>query len=254
VNEPWTGSVGARGAEVYFYRVREVCSELESTLLPQEHAEADRILDSAERALFVLGRASLRKLLAARMGVHPRALEFTRTELGKLTLKAAHSVPGFNLAHAGEYVLIGITASQDVGVDVELARPVDELGLARLCFAKAEVDMLEALEDAAERQAAFFRLWTLREALLKALGRGFALEDAREITIGGSDDAPRIVCSRAAGVREQDWLLSSLRTPPGYAAALVVRRGAGACSAPLPVRPRGQTVAAVLASCEPSKK
>ena len=75
-----------------------------------------------------------------------------------------------------------------------------------------------------DRAEAFFRLWTRKEAFVKARGDGLfsgldrfetSLNDARILSIAGQP-AP-------------DWWMSSLPAVPGYAGALVVN--AAACTA-----------------------
>jgi 4'-phosphopantetheinyl transferase len=71
--------------------------------------------------------------------------------------------------------LIGITAEGRLGVDIEVKKPIpDALGLARMHFADEEVAALCGL-SAEELGAAFLRIWTRKESLLKALGTGLSL-------------------------------------------------------------------------------
>ena len=83
---------------------------------------------------------------------------------------------GFNLSHSGEHGLIALADSGRVGVDVEeriVRHDID--GSIKTVFAPAEQHALEAARGEAKVRL-FFRLWTLKEALIKALGTGFTLE------------------------------------------------------------------------------
>ncbi|HET8940850.1 MAG TPA: 4'-phosphopantetheinyl transferase superfamily protein [Rudaea sp.] len=78
----------------------------------------------------------------------------------------------FNLSHSASALLLGISQQQPLGVDIEARRrerPV--LELARRWFDADEVAALESLPESL-RQAAFMRLWSCKEAVLKAQGRG----------------------------------------------------------------------------------
>jgi len=70
-----------------------------------------------------------------------------------------------NFAHRDGWLLVG-TAAEEIGVDVELVQP--GLDIARSHFSPGEAQWL-----AQSRQAdAFTRLWTAKEAVLKAAGFG----------------------------------------------------------------------------------
>lgn len=73
----------------------------------------------------------------------------------------------FSLSHSGEYAMLAVSDA-GVGVDLERLRPAPMRAAARV-FSPDELDWLAA-EDG--RDARFFTLWTLKEALLKATGRG----------------------------------------------------------------------------------
>jgi hypothetical protein len=65
-------------------------------------------------------------------------------------------------------------AQVEVGVDVELPRPRRTDAIARRFYAPGEIERLFAIEDAAARADAFFRLWTCKEAFLKVTGEGLS--------------------------------------------------------------------------------
>ncbi|MDO4581623.1 MAG: 4'-phosphopantetheinyl transferase superfamily protein [Bacillota bacterium] len=104
-------------------------------------------------------------LLAAALGADIGA-RLRYDERGK---PYAESGPRFNLSHSGRLLALAV-ADAAVGVDIEQYRALDYLRLARRCFSAGE---LELLEQAADKQAAFFALWTLRESYVKS--RGLAL-------------------------------------------------------------------------------
>jgi phosphopantetheinyl transferase len=88
-----------------------------------------------------------------------RALKaFTHAEAGTYSL--SHS--------AGHAALLIGPAGMRVGVDLEALRPRDVLRIARFAFHEQEVAALEAAAEN-ERDELFYALWTLKEALGKAL-------------------------------------------------------------------------------------
>jgi 4'-phosphopantetheinyl transferase len=89
---------------------------------------------------------------------------------GKPYLPPPHEHVGFNPSDSGGWFLIGLVADAQIGVDLELRRPRPKaMAIAQRHFPAAEVAWLAAQDDP---DHAFLRLWTLREALFKAIGRG----------------------------------------------------------------------------------
>lgn len=80
-----------------------------------------------------------------------------------------HPTASQSLSHSGGYAALARThPGLRVGVDVELHRPRDVLVIARTTFSESEVRALEPLGDC-ERQRLFYAMWTVKEALAKAL-------------------------------------------------------------------------------------
>lgn len=120
-------------------------------------------------------RAPLHALLATYLGVEPQRLNLVNDAYGRPALGAAHGQAlGFNWSHSGPHALVAIGRHVAPGIDVELqrARP-RALEIARRFFSAEESDALAALPPD-QRSAAFLDLWTAKEAVLKALGRGLA--------------------------------------------------------------------------------
>jgi len=177
------------------------------------------------REVTAAAHALLGRLLIRYTGTD-RAPEIVRGDRGKPYAPTLAGID-FNLSHARDHVLIAIARNQPLGVDLErVDRRIKIEDLARRFFSGAEADALEAL-PVAIRLPAFLRLWTCKEAVLKALGVGlsFGLEkvsfqlDAAGVPVGISAMAPE------AGPRE-DWRLSLLEPAPGFLGAVAWRGAA----------------------------
>ncbi len=124
------------------------------------------------RALSAFAHAEAGRLLRAYSGAEsPPAL--ARDGYGKpYVLDAGY--PHFNLSHGGRLLALAFSRACPVGIDVEaLQRRHASLDLATRFFTAQEAHALGTLE-LADRQAAFVHLWSCKEAVLKALGRGLA--------------------------------------------------------------------------------
>jgi hypothetical protein len=131
---------------------------------------------------------------------------------------------GFNLSHAGGEGLIGISVEGEIGVDLEIERPVSEA----TPFAEAYLSVFE--RDGWHRQPPVLRdrwlldCWTRKEACLKALSTGLAHSPAA-ISAGAGPDLRRVEVSVTG--EDGTLLVTSLELPsdsPGAAAILLPAR------------------------------
>lgn len=143
-------------------------------------AEVDRARRFAaerDRRRYLAARCALRGHLSRHTRLPGERLRIVEGEFGKPRLA---DVPGcwFNLSHSADAALLGIGTSGEVGVDLEVRREVDAVeALARRITSAAEFEAFLAL-DAPARNEAFLRLWTRKEACLKAVGTGLSIEPA----------------------------------------------------------------------------
>lgn len=169
-----------------------------------------------------VARSALARLLCAYGGCAQMPL-IERGEHGK---PFASGLPDlhFNLSHAGPHILVAFARHQAVGIDVERCdRRLSIEGLARRFFAPGEALALAALPLTGQR-VAFMRLWTHKEAVLKAIGHGlgfglhrveFALDQHGEV-----DGLVRVAAE--AGV-PSEWCVRRLDPGPGLLGALAWR-------------------------------
>ena len=166
-----------------------------------------------------------RQVLAQYAGVLPGELTLTADIYGKPRLAAPASL-GFNLSHCGDVVLLALGHGIELGVDIEALRPRPRaLQLAQRYFTAAEAAALAALPEDVRLQA-FYRLWTAKEAVLKALGRGLAFGLHRvgfRLETGGTAVLPEDFAHAAAPASA--WSLHALAPAPGYLGALAWRGG-----------------------------
>ena len=185
-----------------------------------ERERAARFMHPRDVARFVVAHGALRDILARATGLKPAAVRFHLGPQGKPAL-ADGEAPPFNMAHRDDLAIVGIGSDGPLGVDVEALQPMsDAMSIARQHFAPPEVEALAALPPAM-RQDAFYRLWTRKEALLKASGMGpsFPL-DRYTVT---HDDPARVLAVAEAPDEAASWQLRTLDLAPGHVAAVAWR-------------------------------
>lgn len=218
------------GLTVYWFELKASTAQRaawRAWLSPEERACTDRYLNPVHGDHYLAAHAQLRWVLGQRLGCLPGSLRFERESSGKPRL-AGHGLQ-FNLSHSGTLGLLGVHPSLPLGVDIEAERPRDFLGLAQRYFTASEQAWLAAQPES-RRGHAFARLWTCKEAWMKADGRG--LEVLRQPEAQFEGGAAQL---RALGRR---WWVRELATTPGYAAAVVLPEAPGGLTVrPLPPPP-----------------
>ena len=140
-------------------------------LTPEELQRANRFRVEKAKKRFIAARSALRVLLGKATETDPRDIVFVFGDNGKPRLAAGG--PLFNTSDSGDVVAI-VLASEELGVDIEVKRPMARrLRLARRICTTREFEQLETL-PAAEREIELLRLWTCKEAALKAVGTGLS--------------------------------------------------------------------------------
>lgn len=143
---------------------------MKALLSPQELLRADRYHRDKDRQRFITSRAGLRWLLGRYLGADPIDIEFTLGQHKKPYLKKPASRLHFNTSHVDNMVLIAI-ARVEIGIDLEkVDGEFDWQEILDSTFSPDEIAFVRGQPAHAER--AFYTLWTRKEALAKATGKG----------------------------------------------------------------------------------
>ncbi|MYG93374.1 MAG: 4'-phosphopantetheinyl transferase superfamily protein [Acidimicrobiia bacterium] len=179
-----------------------------------EHERCERFQSLVARRRYMLCRAALRAAICLQLGCSNEALAFKLNEHGKPFALVGGCVlfESFNVSHSGDHGLIALASRGCLGVDVEERAPRRNLGalIDGVCSAREQAE-LKSLDDR-QRLHAFFRLWTIKEALVKAHGRGLAMQVAElevpEVMRRGAAKG----IGRFAQMPETSWHLEDIGT------------------------------------------
>lgn len=179
-----------------------------------------------DRHRFIATHVALRMILANLLGTYPSNIAFEETEHRK-PLLAHHMNPErwqFNVARSGASAVIAVTKEQRIGIDLELAaQTYDELRDAAQGFTNEEKSQLNMLpiEEAAR---AFYRCWTRKEAVLKAIGIGI-LEGMNSFKVDLHTGATQTVRTFSSSGEPEKWTvigLDDLEADAPYSSALAI--------------------------------
>jgi 4'-phosphopantetheinyl transferase len=144
-----------------------------SLLSDDENLRAKQFVFAADQQRYIIGRGFMRYLLAHYLQLPAQDLQFSYNVYGKPEI-INHENLHFNLSNTKTFLLIGLGQQQSIGVDIECVREeLDMLSLAQRFFTSQEQQKLLELPQA-EKQAMFYSIWTRKEAVLKALGKGLS--------------------------------------------------------------------------------
>lgn len=138
-------------------------------LSSEERRRAERFATQELVWNFAVAHWSLRMLLGRWMKCRPCDLCLTEGRFGKPRVSGG---PFFNMSHTRNTALVAISASSEVGVDVEHVRDFPGRDEIAAFFSPQERLWINRGAGAWKR---FFRCWVLREAFVKALGLGLLL-------------------------------------------------------------------------------
>ena len=189
---------------------------LAACLSAEESERASGLLSGTHQRRFVVARGMLRQLLGLYLDQDPGAVAFSRGAHGKPFLQKGGL--HFNVSHTHELALYAIVRNREVGIDVEWPRPqVAHEQIAARFFSLEEQEAL-AQVPAEARQAAFYNIWTRKEAYVKARGDGIAAGLGTFAVSLGAEAA--LLRSDEGRDELERWKLMALEPATGYVAAL----------------------------------
>lgn len=220
--------------DLWFWRPEGTVGEIarwRKHLSQQELERVSRFMFPKDQVRFTVCRYRMRRILGWYLGVQAKNVTFGSTGRNKPVLADHTTGITFNLSHTEGLACLAVTRNAPVGVDLECVRDIkdDFIAYALNPAEHAEVVSLAS----AERQAAFLRYWTAKEAYLKAIGSGLwqslktfdvkvpvasELGDMKLASIPRIDDE----CER-----ERNWHLYSFQATPRHLGALAVVTATG---------------------------
>ena len=147
-----------------------------------EIPESNRALSSGTDGIYIPDESSYRKtlrdvrrnIMAGYLNTTPSEIAIRYDETGKPVLENNAPTIFFSTSYTKGTWILGLSSGYTLGIDIEQVTNNDRfLSLAERFFYPEEWDALSSLPGD-EQIEAFFRVWTLKEAYLKATGTGFS--------------------------------------------------------------------------------
>ncbi|MEI7556717.1 4'-phosphopantetheinyl transferase superfamily protein [Candidatus Chlorohelix sp.] len=210
--------------KIEFVQARSQLPLFKEYLTPEEIERAVRYRRIQDGERFIIARGMLRHLLGQYLNEKPAKIKLITLAHGKPALpQTTYQKPvEFNISHSGELALLAFSAGMKLGVDLEKINPAIEFSsIARNFFSIAEIRLLEEL-PLSEKPQYFFRLWTIKEAYLKACGKGLTFPlDQVEIVPASAQNMVYFTI-RTPKPDTQYWKVRELKPAEKYCGALAV--------------------------------
>ena len=198
--------------------------ERRDLLSKEERARMERFRFEWLRTRYAARRGAVRLILASYLGLDPHALRFEQAAQGKPMLPSLEDGRrlSFNLSDSETTALLAVAWNATLGVDLEAMRPLPELArLVRDYFAPRERDELFRLPPA-QWERAFFRIWTQKEAWLKARGFGLSVDLASFAVAVRPNERARLHLVEGDPGEAARWSMRAFEVSPGVLGALAV--------------------------------
>lgn len=157
--------------------VQRWLTQCKDLLSLDERIRHQRFVFQKDRDQCLIARVLLRTTLSRYLGEDPGEWRFRTNKFGKPEIESSGSpsLLRFNLSHCAGLVVCAVTIGREIGVDCEnINRNAEISNLASRVFSPREQEYLDSAPES-QRALAFFRLWTLKEAYVKARGIGLSL-------------------------------------------------------------------------------
>jgi len=216
----WCASLNSSPEELAHYN---------SLLSQDEIARAKMFYFEKDHNHFIVGRGLLRTLLGSYLNVEPSQIGFIYGKYGKPALQTGthKTTLDFNLSHSKDYAIYAFCLNRKIGIDLEHVRPMPDLyDFARQFFSLRENVLINSLAGK-QKEEAFFKIWTCKEAFLKANGSGLTIP-INQVEISLESDGS-VTLTSIGELEEQTelWRMESFSPISDFQAALAVKGNGG---------------------------
>lgn len=180
-----------------------------SYLSPNESERAQKYKRKQDVLRCIIARGTVRSVLSSMLSEKQDEIRIACNEHGKPIL-SDHPTLQFNLSHSGDQMLLGVSHTVQLGVDIEfIDKTTNVMQIAKRHYAEAECQSLEGCDDNS-RAAEFFEIWTRKEAYIKATGLGLGH------MLNKLPTPAQAVADR--------WVVENIATTDGYSAAFAAQK------------------------------
>lgn len=182
-----------------------------------ERARAERFHFPMHSRRFIAARSDLRQILSLYLNIKPKDIVFEYTQHKKPYLHLPdHSRIQFNVSHSEDIAIYAVTLDHDIGIDIEKIKTSYDPKVANRYFSQRENEALTHLTPE-ERIVGFYRVWSRKEALVKAVGKGLSIP-LSSFSVSVNDTVETILLENVS------WSILPLSIQDGFQSALATNQ------------------------------
>lgn len=142
-----------------------------------EKIRADSFKFTKDYELYVAAHIFLRKTLSLYAPLSPNNWQFKQNYYGKPSIhNHGYHWLQFNLSHTKGLIACAISYKRAIGIDVERSTHLKNIkALTKYSFSTQEANDILSKKSIQKQEQCFFTYWTLKEAYIKAKGKGLSI-------------------------------------------------------------------------------
>ena len=211
---------------IWFTRLDNTPDKFQDVLSPDEQDRSERFHHETDRKRYAARHGLLRLLLGRYLNLEAENIHFELKGNGKPRL-ANYFGTGelfFSTAHSKGLALFAFSQDSVIGIDIEYIRDINHMEpIAERFFSPGERTAFQGLTNGKKRET-FFRIWTRKEALLKATGEGISDRLDEIDTSPVIDNSTSKISSGPVSYRGSTWYINDFQIDGCYQAALASRQ------------------------------
>ena len=158
----------------YIPAMKDYLMDFWQSLSVQEKDQTKKFLNNDLKDKYIVSHGFLRYLLSSYIDTAPQNISYSTNQFGKPFLKDGRSRVQFNMSHSKDCVVYSLTLDNQVGIDIEWKnKDINLEEIANLVLTTTEEALYKKL-DKEEKFQTFYRTWTRKEAIIKAIGLGLS--------------------------------------------------------------------------------
>ncbi|WP_111307978.1 4'-phosphopantetheinyl transferase family protein [Confluentibacter sediminis] len=209
-------SINHKGSEIIIYKIYlpdflNILNELFCFLDPKEIDRSNKFYKEIDKNRFIICRGLLKLILSihTEIDIHKIKLDYHTNKKPYLSI---HPSTFFNISHSGDFALISI-ANRSIGIDIEqITENYDLVNSLLHIYSDKETSFIQ---NATNKNHAFYSLWTRKEAFVKALGKGIDDDFSKFPSLNGA----HVIDSSLTG-SEKSWQIHGFEIDDNYIGAV----------------------------------
>lgn len=199
------------------------CNDNITVLSEAEFERLNKFKLTINKKRYYTYRTALRRIISNYLNINPAKITFAKNKYGKPSLSSNLNEKNisFNISHSNEKLLIAVTLKNDIGIDLEYTSDNRKVfDISSQVFTSQELKLLESVNNKVDM---FYRIWTRKEAFLKASGYGMFMDMSKINIPIKKDFLKKLAEPDEINIMNNIWYVYDVSTFNKYTSSFVVK-------------------------------